>query len=154
MGWVRDNARTIGSGTSGASERANSDCQPLFEFLWNNFTNAFCPVVSGRGASSLADWSANKQITTPDKRGCGIMGADVMGGVSGGHFPFVPVLNGAIDTPGSTVGGNMTQLVTAELPSHTHTANVTDPGHAHTLTAQTGTSGTGAQTTVISWDVR
>src|SRR6185312_5285061 len=26
-GWVRDNGRTIGSATSGATERANADCQ-------------------------------------------------------------------------------------------------------------------------------
>src|SRR6266849_4631615 len=32
-GWVRCNKRTIGSATSGATERANSDTQALFEFL-------------------------------------------------------------------------------------------------------------------------
>src|SRR5215471_3743971 len=67
-GWVRDNGQTIGSATSGASERANADCQPLFQFLWNNFPDTVCPViptVPGRGTSSLADWTTNKQITTP-----------------------------------------------------------------------------------------
>ena len=64
-GWVRDNARTIGSATSGATERANADCQALFEFLWNSFSNTLCPVLTGRGVSAAADWSANKQITTP-----------------------------------------------------------------------------------------
>jgi hypothetical protein len=34
-GFVRLNGRTIGSATSGATERANSDCQALFNFLWN-----------------------------------------------------------------------------------------------------------------------
>src|SRR5947209_1077437 len=33
-GFVRLNARTIGSATSGASERANADTQALFEYLW------------------------------------------------------------------------------------------------------------------------
>src|SRR5882762_6021031 len=33
-GFVRCNARTIGSATSGATERANADTQPLFVYFW------------------------------------------------------------------------------------------------------------------------
>src|SRR5215471_14877818 len=55
-GWVRNNGRTIGSATSGASERANADCQNLFTWLWNNLSNTVCPVSGGRGGSANADW--------------------------------------------------------------------------------------------------
>src|SRR5262249_43017934 len=33
-GYVRLNGRTIGSAVSGATERANADCQSLFQELW------------------------------------------------------------------------------------------------------------------------
>jgi hypothetical protein len=38
-------------------------------------------------------------------------------------------------TAGSTGGSATTTLITANLPSHTHTATVTDPGHLHTFVA-------------------
>lgn len=140
-GWVRSNGGTIGSGASGASERPNDDTHPLFDFLWNTFPDSICPVVTGRGGSSAIDWGLSKKITLLDMRGLSAIGADAMGASSGGHFPFVPVLTGSIDTPGSTVGGNMTLLVTAELPSHTHAASVTDPGHTHTSNAALNSGG-------------
>lgn len=69
-GFVRANGRTIGSSTSGASERANADCQALFEYLWSADANLV--VSTGRGASANADWVANKVISLPDWRGQGI----------------------------------------------------------------------------------
>ena len=65
-GWVRCNGRTIGSASSGATERANADAEDLFLFLWTNFADAQCAVSSGRGASAAADWAANKTIALPD----------------------------------------------------------------------------------------
>ncbi len=152
-GWVRDNGMTIGSATSGASERANADCQPLFEWLWNNMSNTFCPVVGGRGGSSLSDWGANKQITLPDKRDCSVMGLDDMGNASGGHMDpaIIPVIAGGFTTPGSTVGGNHHFLTTPQLPGHAHSTSVTDPQHSHGLTAQQATfQGPGGQTTPLA----
>jgi hypothetical protein len=63
-GFVRLNGRTIGSATSGATERANSDCMALFIYLWGADPNL--AVSGGRGASPAADWAANKQLTLPD----------------------------------------------------------------------------------------
>src|SRR5258708_6378787 len=77
-GWVKLNAQTIGSATSGATGRANADTQNLFITLWNNCVNAHCPVSTGRGASGLADFTANKTIQLPDLRGRGILGRDQM----------------------------------------------------------------------------
>ena len=76
-GFVRANNRTIGSATSGATERANADCQALFEYLWDADGNL--TVSTGRGASANADWSANKTIALPDCRGGVIAGLDGMG---------------------------------------------------------------------------
>jgi hypothetical protein len=66
-GFVRANGRTMGSVTSGATERANADCQSLFQYLWGADTNL--AVSTGRGASAAADWAANKTIALPDWRG-------------------------------------------------------------------------------------
>ncbi|MEZ0036014.1 hypothetical protein ABIF68_006384 [Bradyrhizobium japonicum] len=83
-GFVRMNGRTIGSATSGASERANSDCQALFNFLWNG--DSTLPVAPSRGASSAADWAANKTIGTPDARGRTLAGLGAMGSTDAGRL--------------------------------------------------------------------
>lgn len=137
-GWVRDNGRTIGSATSGAAERANADCQALFQYLWNNFSNTICPVGGGRGASALADWNANKQISTPDKRGGIAGGLDDMGNSAAGRFANVPFQSGNATTAGSVAGEPTHNLSAAELPPHTHTATVNDPGHHHSINMTSG----------------
>lgn len=141
-GWVRDNGRTIGSATSGATERANADCQSLFTYLWTNFTDTQCPVVGGRGASANADWSANKQITLPDKRGYVPGGLDDMGNSAAGRWANVPVVSGTVTTAGAILGEATHTLSTSEIPSHNHSVSLNDPGHTHGInTDQAGTSG-------------
>lgn len=132
-GWVRDNARTIGSATSGASERANADCQALFLYLWANFSDGICPVVTGRGASALADWGANKQITLPDKRGYVPGGVDDMGNVAAGRYAGVPFSVGNSINVSSLCGETTHIQTTNEMPTHNHGVN--DPGHPHNLDA-------------------
>lgn len=83
-GWVRLNGRTIGSATSGANERANADCETLFKYLWANLDDTRAPVVGGRGASSTADWSANKRITLPSSRDRVMVGMATMGSSDAG----------------------------------------------------------------------
>lgn len=68
VGWVWVNGGTIGSASSGATNRANSDCHDLFIHIWNNAEDAECPVLGGRGFSAEDDWSAHRQITLPDSR--------------------------------------------------------------------------------------
>jgi microcystin-dependent protein len=69
IGWVMMNDGTIGNAASGATTRANADTQALFALLWNNVSDANCPVVGGRGASAAADFAANKKITLPKMLG-------------------------------------------------------------------------------------
>lgn len=61
-GWLMMADQTIGSATSGAAY-ANAAAQALFLLLWNNVSDTYAPVVTGRGANAAADWAANKRIT-------------------------------------------------------------------------------------------
>lgn len=141
-GWVRDNGRTIGSAISGASERANADCEALFLFLWNTYADTICAVTSGRGVSAAADFAANKPIAVPDKRGRSPFGLDDMGNAAAGRFTGVPFTLGNDITPGSLGGETRHQLLATGLPAHTHAATITDT-HRHRI-ANVTSDGLGA----------
>lgn len=133
-GWVKVNGQTIGSSTSGATERANSDTQSLFVYLWNNFNNFHCPVAGGRGGSGLADFQANKAIGLPDLRARVPTGLDDMGNTAAGLILSSNVTSGNGDGPttaGASGGETNHTLVLAEAPSGQFTMN--DPGHTHTV---------------------
>lgn len=66
-GWVRENGLTIGNATSGATERANSDTQVLWIYLYT--TDANLAVSGGRTGNALNDYNSSKQLTLPDMRG-------------------------------------------------------------------------------------
>jgi len=118
-GFVRLNGRTIGSATSGASERANADTQALFEYLWT--TDANLTVSTGRGASANADWVANKTIALPDMRGKVMAGLDDMGASSAGTFAGLVFLSGDATTIGSSLGAATRTLAQSQLPNVTLT---------------------------------
>lgn len=61
-GWVFMNDGTIGSASSGATNRANIDTFPLYNLIWNSVNNAWASVVGGRGADAITDFSADKPI--------------------------------------------------------------------------------------------
>ena len=139
-GFVRLNGRTIGSATSGASERANSDVQALFEFLWTN--DASLSVSTGRGLSANADWVANKTITLPDGRGRVLAALDDMGSTAAGRL--TASYFGASGTTLGAVGGNeKITLVRSDLPNTSVSVTVTDPGHTHTVSPQAYVSASG-----------
>jgi microcystin-dependent protein len=125
-GWVRANGRTLGSAASGASERANSDCQDLFEYLWG--ADANLTVSTGRGASANADWTANKTIVLPDWRGRVIAGLDDMGNSAAGRLT-VSYFGATATVLGAAAGSESHALTEAQLAVHDH--NITDPGHTH-----------------------
>lgn len=150
-GWVRLNARTIGSATSGATERANDDCEDLFVYYWNNLSNAQAAVSGGRGASAAADWAANKQIALLDGKSSFLMGLDDMGGSAASRLGSAPFSNGNATTPGSVVGANTHTLISAELPAHDHTfAATTSSEGAHTHTGTVNSDGAHSHTITIS----
>lgn len=139
-GWVRDNGRTIGSASSGATERANADTSALFVWLWNNFTNAQCPVSGGRGANGAADFAANKTITLPDKRGYIPGGLDDMGNSAAGRYANVPVVSGDVATAGSILGANTNTIATANLPPYTPVGSIVTTSPNPILTSPLGSS--------------
>jgi hypothetical protein len=148
-GFVRLNGRTIGSATSGATERANADCQALFEYLWT--TDANLAVSGGRGASANADWSANKTITLPDGRGRVLAALDDMGAAAAGRL--TATYFGASGTVlGNVGGGESKTLITANLPAYTPAGSValgyTDPGHTHKIGARDSSANDGVSNTI------
>jgi microcystin-dependent protein len=113
-GFVRANGRTIGSSTSGATERANADTQSLFEYLWG--ADANLTVSGGRGASANADWTANKTLTLPDLRGRIIAGLDDMGNTAAGRITSSTVTGGGT-TLGNVGGAETNTIARANLPN-------------------------------------
>lgn len=123
-GWSRANGRTLGSASSGATERANADTEALYAWLWNNFTNTVCPVSTGRGANAAADFAANKTITLLDWRGYVPGGLDDMGNTAASRWANVPVVSGDATTAGSVLGEATHQILKAELPTDAPTGTV------------------------------
>lgn len=115
-GWVFCNDGTIGDAASGGSTRANADCQALFTLLWNNVSDTYAPVVTGRGVSAAADWAAHKKITLTKMLGR----AMAVSGAGSGLTARVL---------GQNLGEEATALVTVNLASHSHA--IVDPGHVH-----------------------
>lgn len=131
-GWVRINGLTIGSATSGATERANADTQALFVYIWTTFSqpsgNVICPVVGGLGASALADFNANKKITLEDGRARSLFALDDMGNAALGGFTGVAFSLGNATTGGAAAGANSTTLTTLNLPPYTPEGGVSPSG--------------------------
>lgn len=134
-GWVRLNGRTIGSATSGATERANADCQALFEYLWN--ADANLTVSGGRGAAANADWTANKTITLPDAAGRVLAGLDDMGAGARGRLTST-YFGSSATVLGATGGAENVSMALANLIQHDHAVFLHDPGHAHPTDAIKG----------------
>jgi hypothetical protein len=135
-GFVRANGRTIGSSTSGATERANADTQSLFLYLWSADANLV--VSTGRGVSAAADWAANKTLTLPDWRGRTIAGLDDMGATAAGRLTAT-YFGTAATVLGAPGGYEYQQLISSQLP------NI-----APTFTGSAGTVSVNSQGGVVS----
>jgi hypothetical protein len=131
-GFVRCNGNSIGSSTSGATELADPTAQALFQFLWGiDSTLAVAP--GGRGASAIADWTANKRISLPDCRGRPLTGLSGMGASDSGLFTGVTFGQGNATTLGSYGGGYSKTIPVGALPSHQHNVFLHDPTHTHSV---------------------
>jgi microcystin-dependent protein len=140
-GWVRCNGLTLGSATSGATERANADTESLFILLWTQ--NSSLAVSGGRGSSALGDFNANKTIVLPDFRGRTLAGLDNMG--AGAASNLTATYFGTSATNLGAVGGSESHSLTgAETGPHTHAQTAQTP----TFKYQNGTFSSGAQTAV------
>jgi len=118
-GYVRGNARTIGSATSGATELADATAQALFQYFWNN--DPLLTVLPSRGATAIADWTANKQIETPDFRGMIIGGLDGMGSARANRLAAANW-----DILGQALGGlEASPIGLSNMPIHKHDVAIT-----------------------------
>ncbi len=142
-GFVRANGRTIGSATSGASERANADCQSLFEYLW--VADANLTVSTGRGASANADWVANKTIALPDWRGRVLAGLDDMGNSAAGRLTAT-YFGTAATVLGAAGGSQSSTLLQANLPNVALTTTIpaNQGSHVHPVGVASTQGGAGA----------
>lgn len=123
-GWVRANGRTIGSATSGATERANSDTQSLWEYLCTNDTALQATISGGYSGSCANDYAANKTIQLPDWRGRAVAGLDDMGNSAAGNLTSTYFGTSAI-VLGAAGGSEKATLAQANLPNVTLTVTGT-----------------------------
>jgi hypothetical protein len=140
-GWVRANGRSIGSASSGASERANADCEALFLHLWDR--DPALAVSGGRGTTAAADWAANKTIALPDARFRDLRGLDDMGNVAAGRAAGAFLASGTETTLGASVGRAAEALDATQIPAHSHpvTEAYADANGVHSHGATMGGSG-------------
>lgn len=132
-GWVRLNGNTIGSASSGATERANDDTHNLFVWLWGQDSGSLnLTITPSRGASAEGDWLSNKQLALPDGRNAFLGGISAMGAASNLRLLGATFDKGDGTEPGAAGGRATHSLTTPQLASHTH--GITDPGHVHTAT--------------------
>lgn len=134
---------TIGSAASGASNRANADTSALYTAIWNSFANTEAAVTGGRGVSAAADFAANKPIAIPDGRGCVVAVLDNLGGTAASR---ITSSNSGLD--GTKIGARG-----GDERMHQHTHGITDPGHNHTVAANTSRQATAGSQTYATNDL-
>lgn len=134
-GYLAMNDGSIGSPTSGATTRANVDTFPLYSMLWNSISNTWAPVSTGRGASAVADFQANKTLTMPASLGRALAGAGSGSGLT------ARVLGQSLGTETISI---------SDMPAHTHpplsSSQFIAGGPPHSA-GGSGTSWTGEATT-------
>jgi hypothetical protein len=108
--WILMDDGTIGDATSGATTRANADCQALFTLMWNNILDTWAPVTGGRGASASADWTAHKPIKLTRQ-----LGRSLIIGGTGAGLTARPL--------GGYLGEERHTQTGGELAAHAHSAN-------------------------------
>ncbi|GLS44358.1 hypothetical protein [Methylobacterium brachythecii] len=145
-GWVRMNARTLGSAISGATELADVSTQALYVYLWQNFSDAIAPVTSGRGTAALADFNAGKPIGIPTMQGLVAAGLDDMGSTAANRLQVSANLTlsaGSITATVSNPAGiapNMT-IVGDGIPANTIVVDI--GGTTVTMSNPAGAGSTG-----------
>lgn len=107
-GWIAMNDGSIGNTGSAASiaNAKGAHAFALYKTIWDGVIDAWAPVSTGRGATALADFLANKTLTLPRSLGRALAGAGSGAGLT------ARVL-------GEYLGSEI--ITTAAMPAHTHT---------------------------------
>ena len=116
-GWVIADDGSIGSATSGATNRANADTYDLFSLLWNN---PYCELQTFSGGATEKttvsdDWKSNKRLILPKCLG------RVLGVAGQGE-------NLTLRDLGSYTGEESTVLTANHVPAHSHGVRVSTKG--------------------------
>jgi microcystin-dependent protein len=114
-------------------------------------TNAAFPAL-GTVINAAFGGTPGTNFNLPDLRGRVPAGKDDMGGTPAGKFTTAITDDGTITgTVLGSKGGTTQHIITiGEMPSHSHTVHVSDPGHAHQMSNWGPASLGGATTTVIA----
>jgi hypothetical protein len=123
-GWVLMNDGTIGSASSGSSTRANADCQSLFVFFFNTFTDAIAPILTSAGGATTraaqtnaaTAWANNCRMSLTRQLGRSIS----IAGAGAGLTPRAL---------GGFIGAETHVIALAEAPPHSHAITVNDHSH-------------------------
>ena len=133
-GWVLMDDGSIGGASSGATSRANTDCQDLFLLLWANVSNTWAPLQDasgtpvGRGASAAADWAANRRLVLPKTLGRALASAGWGSGLSDRAL-------------GESLGAETHLLGVDELPAHNHPGSTANSNGSHSHSGAWGLGG-------------
>jgi microcystin-dependent protein len=125
-GYLWANGCTIGDAESGATGRANADTIDLYKVLWEVANTSGSQirlydatgVATIKGTEAIADFTAHKRLSLPDKRGRAGIGLDSMGGTSADV-----VKNVNADVLGGADGEENHALISAENGPHSHTVS-------------------------------
>lgn len=124
-GWIILDDGSIGSGSSGATTRANDDTEALFLLMWNNIPEAWAPVQDSagnsvsRGASAQDDFDNNRRLVLPKVLGRALAVAGTGSGLTARAL-------------GEILGEETHALTEAENGPHTHTMQSAG-AHTHGL---------------------
>ncbi|QIO34328.1 hypothetical protein [Bradyrhizobium sp. 1(2017)] len=105
----------------------------------DNMRQANLALIPSRGASSAADWAANKQIALPDARGCVFGSLDDMGAPAAGRLTAA-YFGTAATVLGARGGSESNQITLTQLPTlaFSGTTGNDAPDHTHPYTQRGG----------------
>ena len=125
-GYLRMNDLSIGNTGSAATNRANVDTFPLYNFLYANVLDTWAPVSGGRSGNAVTDFTAGKVMTLPKALGRALCSAGTGSGLTARAL-------------GESLGAESVVLTILQLPAHSHEGQggrdfiLSAPGGASTL---------------------
>jgi hypothetical protein len=125
-GYIAMNDGTIGNTLSGATTGAGPDFFPLYNIIWGNVSDAYAPVIGGRGADAVSDFVANKPLTLTRMLGRALCASGTGAG-----------LTARVD--GEYLGSETISIT--DMPAHTHPSAVSGQPFLTAIPAQAGNFG-------------